>query len=61
MAHKIKISEDTAKAIFLLFDLDESGEIEPQEMSMFDRRVLATPKEVKSKEDVQFIIKKQLK
>ena len=57
--HKVELPEDIPKALFLLFDLDESGEIEPSEIALFDRRLLAVSKEEKAKDDLKILVAKQ--
>ena len=50
--------EDIPKALFMLFDLDNSGEIEPSEIALFDRRLLAVSKEDKAKDDLKVMVLK---
>ena len=56
--HKVHMPEDIPKALFMLFDLDNSGEIEPSEIALFDRRLLAVSKEDKAKDDVKVMVLK---
>ena len=58
MKNKISIGEDISNALFLLFDLDDSGEIDPTEMSLFDRKIFAVSKEEKAKKDAIVEMKK---
>lgn len=47
--NKTGISDDMAKALFLYFDQDESGEIEPEEITIFEKPMFGVSKEEKSK------------
>ena len=51
--NKVAIGEHIAKSVFLLIDLDESGEIEPAELMVFDRAVMGQSREVKAKQDAE--------
>jgi len=59
--HKVQMSEHIAKSIFLLLDTDESGELEPQEIMMFDRRVMGQSREIKAKQDAQAMFNQFMK
>ena len=58
--NKVGLSEDMAKVLFLVFDQDESGEIEPDEITLFDGKIMSVAKEEKAKQDAVDIIKKQV-
>lgn len=58
---KTGIAEDVAKALFLVFDMDESGEIEPEEITLFDGKTTSVAKEDKVANDIKDVILKQYK
>ena len=51
--HKVQIPEHLAKSLFLLLDIDESGEIEPSEILIFDRRIIGQSREAKAGADAK--------
>lgn len=60
---KVKISEIQTKAIFLLLDSDDSGELEQEEIIevLIDRQSLGQNKEAKVKDDAKILFQKYLK
>ena len=50
--HKIVVPEHLAKCIFLMLDYDDSGEIEPPELAIFDRAVMGKADRI-AKDDAQ--------
>jgi len=42
-----------AKVIFAMLDADDSGELEPEELLIFDRRVVGASRDVKAAKDAQ--------
>lgn len=61
--NKAKISETQTKAIFLLLDSDDSGELEQEEIIevLIDRQSLGQNKEAKVKDDAKQLFQKYLK
>ena len=59
--NKTGISEDMAKALFLYFDQDESGEIEPEEISMFEKPMFGVSQEEKQKQEALDFAKAKVK
>lgn len=57
----MEIREHIAKALFNLIDLDESGELEPSEIMVFDRATMGQSREVKAKQDAEAMFKELLK
>ena len=55
---KVKISETQTKAIFLLLDSDDSGELEQEEVIdvLQDRQSLGQNKEAKAKDDAKQLV-----
>jgi hypothetical protein len=55
---KVKISETQTKAIFLLLDSDDSGELEQEEIIdvLCDRQALGQNKEAKAKDDAKLLV-----
>jgi len=60
---KVKINETQTKAIFLLLDSDDSGELEQEEIIevLCDRQSLGQNKEAKVKDDAKLLVQKYLK
>ena len=60
---KVKITETQTKAIFLLLDSDDSGELEQEEIIevLCDRQSLGQNKEAKVKDDAKLLVQKYLK
>ncbi len=60
---KAKISDTQTKAIFLLLDSDDSGELEQEEIIevLIDRQSLGQNKEAKVKDDAKLLFQKYLK
>ena len=58
--NKVVISEAQTKAIFLLLDSDDSGELEQEEVIevLGDRQALGQNKEAKAKEDLKQLVTK---
>ena len=50
--NKVTVPEHLAKSIFLMIDLDESGEIEPFELAIFDRALMGKADKI-AKSDAQ--------
>ena len=46
---KVIVGEHIANAVFALLDTDESGELEPDEIMVFDRAVMGQSREGKAK------------
>jgi len=59
--NKITISDDICKALFLVFDIDDSGEIEPEEITIFDGKTTSVSKEERIGNEIKEMIIKQLK
>lgn len=59
----MKITETQTKAIFLLLDSDDSGELEQEEIIevLCDRQSLGQNKEAKVKDDAKLLVQKYLK
>lgn len=55
MKNKAKISDNQTKALFLLLDSDDSGELEQEEVIevLCDRQTLGQNKEAKAKDDAK--------
>ena len=60
---RVKITETQTKAIFLLLDADDSGELEQEEVIgvLCDRQSLGQNKEAKAKDDAKQLVQKYLK
>ena len=49
--NKVILGEHVAQAVFWLLDVDDSGELEPDELLMFDKKVFGQSRDAKAKED----------
>jgi hypothetical protein len=61
--NKVVISDTQTKAIFLLLDSDDSGELEQEEVIevLCDRQALGQNKEAKAKNDAKLLVQKYIK
>lgn len=50
---KAKVSQHVIMTLFAFIDADESGELEPEEIAIFQRPLLSQPKEEKAKADAK--------
>ena len=49
--NKVVVPEHIARCLFALLDSDNSGELEPTEIEIFDRRMMGESREGKAKKD----------
>ena len=56
--NKIVINEQAARVLFCFLDTDESGELEPEELYLFNRMLLGQSKDEKAKEDLKVLFDK---
>lgn len=49
--NKVVVPEHIARCLFALLDSDDSGELEPTEIEIFDRRIMGESREGKAKKD----------
>ena len=49
--NKVVVPEHIARSLFALLDSDNSGELEPKEIEIFDRRMMGESREGKAKKD----------
>ena len=49
-----------ARAVFNFIDADDSGELEPEEVMLFNKTVIGASKDVKAKEDARASIVKMI-
>ena len=58
---KVTVNEHISRSIFLMLDVDESGELEPEEIMIFDRCVMGQSKEAQAKADFLQMVDKYAK
>ena len=51
--NNVKLSEHICKALFIFFDTDESGELEPEELSLFEKHVMGQSSDQKAQQDAK--------
>ena len=51
--NKVVVPEHIARCLFALLDADNSGELEPNELEIFDRRMMGQSREAQAKKDAQ--------
>lgn len=57
---KAQVSQHVISTLFAFIDLDESGELEPEEIAVFQRPLLSQPKEEKAKADAKELFKSKI-